>query len=251
MLLLLAALALSLAAVVHLGWRLGSERIELAVRMEQADAAIARADTLERVNAGLVAGLDSLHSYRRTVESLETRIAADSLESSFPGYYLVIDTAENRFYLRQGDLLVRSGYCGTGKGWTSNEIGHTWDFSTPRGLRYVQEVGTNPYWYRPEWYWLEMNMRPPSPDQVVVIPDSLSYSDQIAYYNSLSSSEQVYVQRVPGVLGSYVLDLGGGVLLHYGVGRGRNVSHGCIRLSSADLEAIYRALPVGAPVLIY
>jgi len=59
------------------------------------------------------------------------------------------------------------------------------------------------------------------------------------------------VRAVPGALGNFKLDLGGGILLHYGVGRGRNVSHGCIRLGTADLEAIYRALPVDAPVLIY
>jgi len=56
---------------------------------------------------------------------------------------------------------------------------------------------------------------------------------------------------VPGALGSYALDLGNGILLHYGVGRGRNVSHGCIRLGTGDLEAIFRTLEVGSPVLIY
>ncbi len=72
------------------------------------------------------------------------------------------------------------------------------------------------------------------------------------YYNdSLTAGERVWVRAVPGALGNYKLDLGGGILLHYGVGRGRNVSHGCIRLSSDDLEAMYRTLPVGAPVLIY
>jgi len=249
---LLACLAGSLAACIDLGRRLGSEREELRARMTLADAAIARCDTLAAANGALVAQVDSLRIYREEALSARYRAEADSMAVSYPDYYLVIDTGQNRFQLRRGDLLVRSGYCGTGKGWTANDLGNAWDFSTPRGLRSVQGTGENPYWYRPEWYWLEQNMRPPTPEQLVVIPESLSYTEQITYYNdSLTASERVYVARVPGVLGSYKIDLGGGVLLHYGTGRGSNVSHGGIRLSSADLEALFRTLPVGAPVLIY
>ena len=249
---LLGSLFLSLAAVACLSLRLSRERRECSAIAAEAERALASVDTLRAEGLLLAAGMDSLARYRAAVEGLEARLAADSVARSFDGYYLVIDTGQNRFQLRYGDLLVRSGYCGTGKGWTSNDMGHTWDFATPRGLRYVLETGTDPYWYRPDWYWLEQNMRPPTPDQIVVIPESLSYDEQVAYYNdSLTPSERVYVRRVPGTLGRYVLDLGGGVLLHYGTGRGSNVSHGCIRLSSADLEAIYRTLPVGAPVLIY
>jgi len=62
----------------------------------------------------------------------------------------------------------------------------------------------------------------------------------------------VYVRVVPGARGELVaLGLGSGILLHYGVGRGGNVSHGCIRLASDDLEAIFRTLEIGSPVLIY
>jgi lipoprotein-anchoring transpeptidase ErfK/SrfK len=35
------------------------------------------------------------------------------------------------------------------------------------------------------------------------------------------------------------------------VGRGNNVSHGCIRLGHDDLEAVFRTLEVGSPVIIY
>ena len=149
-------------------------------------------------------------------------------------------------------MIIRSGYCGTGKGWATNASGLTWDFSTPRGIRYVEKKGNNPYWYRPDWYWQEQNLRPPDGGDIVVIPETLSYGDQIVYYrDSLTASERVWVRAVPGALGSYKLDLGGGILLHYGVGRGRNVSHGCIRLSGDDLEVLYRTLPLGAPVIIY
>lgn len=245
-------LALSLAAVVMLAARLRTERSEIAVTMSEAEQAIAARDTVLAELAALRGMSDSLDFYRDRAASLEIRIAADSIASVYPDWYLLIDTGQNRFTLRRGDLVVRTGYCGTGKGWTSNGMGQTWDFSTPRGLRYVLETGTNPYWYRPDWYWLEQNLRPPDPEEVVVIPADIPYEEQVAYFNdSLTAQERVYVRRVPGALGSYKIDLGGGVLLHYGTGRGANVSHGCIRLSSADLEALYRTLPVGAPVLIY
>jgi len=251
-LILLASLALGLGAALDLGRRLGGERNELRARLAFADAAIRRCDTLEASNSMLLARGDSLERFRDEASSLRVRAMADSMALTYPDYYLIIDTGQNRFHLRRGNLLVRSGFCGTGKGWTSNDIGNAWDFSTPRGLRYVVGNGQNPYWFRPDWYWLEQNLRPPTPEQIVVIPDSLSYQDQVTYYNdSLTPQQRVYVQAVPGILGSYKIDLGGGVLLHYGGGRGSNVSHGCIRLGSADLEALYRTLPVGAPVLIY
>jgi hypothetical protein len=251
-LILLVSLVIGLGAALDLGRRLGGERSELRARLAVADAAIHRCDTLEASNSMLLARVDSLESFRDEASSLRVRAMADSMALTYPDYYLIIDTGQNRFHLRRGNLLVRSGFCGTGKGWTSNDIGNAWDFSTPRGLRYVVGNGQNPYWFRPDWYWLEQNLRPPTPEQIVVIPETLSYPDQVTYYNdSLTPQQRVYVQAVPGILGSYKIDLGGGVLLHYGGGRGSNVSHGCIRLSSADLEALYRTLPVGAPVLIY
>lgn len=218
----------------------------------QLDYVSSQRDTLAIMNRALAAREDSVPVLLRRADSLEVRLTEAELVRDYMDYYLIIDTYQNRFQLRRGGLLVRTGFCGTGKGWVENDSGLVWNFSTPRGLRYVVKKGENPYWYRPDWYWLEQNLRPPLPGHDVLIPDSLSWDEQVVYYNdSLTSSERVWVRAVPGALGSYKVDLGGGILLHYGVGRGRNVSHGCIRLGSNDLEALYRALPVGAPVLIY
>ncbi|MFO7627558.1 MAG: L,D-transpeptidase [Candidatus Fermentibacteraceae bacterium] len=209
-------------------------------------------DTLAAVNSFLVTGLDSLQMYRHQNDSLRTRLTEADLAQTYPGYYLIIDATQNRFHLRRGNILVRSGFVGTGKGWTESSAGHSWDFSTPRGIRHVLYKTRNPYWYRPDWYWQEQSLRPPAHGQEVTIPEGLSWEEQISYFNdSLTSSERVWVRVVPGALGSYALDLGSGILLHYGVGRGRNVSHGCIRLASDDLEAIFRTLEIGSPVLIY
>jgi len=253
---LFSVLVLSLSASLFTLHRMNG-RMEQCARMtnealDQLEYIAAQRDTFAFISQAFTAREDSVPLLLHMVDSLEVRLLEADLIQNYSDYYLIIDTYQNRFQLRRGDLLVRTGFCGTGKGWVQNGSGLAWNFSTPRGIRYVERKGTNPYWYRPDWYWLEQNLQPPSPGYDVLIPDSLSWEEQIVYYNdSLTSQQRVWVRAVPGVLGSYKLDLGGGILLHYGVGRGNSVSHGCIRLSSDDLEAIYRALPVGAPVLIY
>ncbi len=249
---LVLALGVSLFAVAGIGIRRESMEEDYLNRLAELEEIRAQRDTLALLNSELLQQNDSLFILRRRADSLDARLMEMELRINYPGYHLTIDTNQNRFHLWHGNLLIRSGYCGTGKGWSTNDEGLIWDFSTPRGIRYVEKKGTNPYWYRPDWYWQEQDLRPPRDDEVVIIPESLSYVDQVTYYrDSLTSSERVYVRAVPGALGSYKIDLGGGILLHYGVGRGRNVSHGCVRLSSDDLEAISRALPLGAPVIIY
>jgi len=246
------ALAFSLTTIYRMDEKISSMQSIVAESHNQIDFVASQRDTLSQINSMFLAREDSIPMLRHRADSIQVRLDEAELIRNYLGYYLIIDTGQNRFHLRRGGLLVRSGYCGTGKGWTENDSGLVWNFSTPRGIRYVIKKGENPYWYKPDWYWLEQDLRPPRPGQDVQIPDSLSWEDQIVYYNdSLTSSERVYVRAVPGVLGNFKVDLGGGILLHYGAGRGYNVSHGCIRLSTADLEAIYRALPVDAPVLIY
>ncbi len=249
---LIMALAISLTTVYRMDKEVSHVRNIIGEYGEQVELISAQRDTLALINAAFAARMDSVPSLRHTADSLRVCLDEVELVRNYLGYYLIIDTGQNRFHLRRGGLLVRTGYCGTGKGWAENDSGLVWNFSTPRGIRYVVKKGENPYWFRPDWYWLEQNLRPPRPGEDILIPDSLSWEEQIVYYrDSLTSSERVWVRAVPGALGNFKLDLGGGILLHYGVGRGRNVSHGCIRLGNSDLDAIYRALPVGAPVLIY
>ncbi len=246
------ALAVSLTTVYRMDEKVSHMRDMVSECNQRVEHVSLQRDTLAIINSAFAAREDSLPSLRHTMDSLQIRLDEAELVRNYLGYYLIIDTGQNRFHLRRGGLLVRSGYCGTGKGWTANDSGLVWNFSTPRGIRYVVKKGENPYWYKPDWYWLEQDLRPPRPGQDILIPDSLSWEEQIVYYNdSLTSGERVWVRAIPGALGNFKIDLGGGILLHYGVGRGRNVSHGCIRLGNSDLEAIYRALPVGAPVLIY
>lgn len=245
-------LAASLVTVGLLQRRIQRQRSHHADQVDSLMISVAQRDTLARLNSLLTVRYDSLPEMRRRLDSLTAYMDMIELRATHPGYYLTIDTRQNRFHLRRGDLLVRSGYCGTGKGWTDSDSGIVYNFGTPRGLRHVVRTGENPYWYRPDWYWIERGMRPPKPESLLVVPDTLSWEEQIAFYNdSLTAAERVMVKKVPGALGDYKLDLGDGILLHYGVGRGRNSSHGCIRLSENDLEAIFETLEVGDPVVIY
>ncbi|MCK4806219.1 MAG: L,D-transpeptidase [Candidatus Aegiribacteria sp.] len=254
---LLTGLIISLLSADILSRKLISLQLDYRFVRDELRILSSERDTLSDIHSFYRLRSNSLDMLEYRLDSLQALMQVRELSENYVGYYLLIDTYQNRFHLRRNigdgnDILVRSGYCATGKGWRSNNQGQVWDFSTPRGLRYVIEKGMNPYWYRPDWYWEEMNMIPPEPDEYIVIPDTISWDEQISFYHdSLTASERIFVQRVPGALGSYKIDLGGGILIHYGVGRGRNVSHGCIRMGSSDLEALYRSLPVGAPVVIY
>jgi len=249
---LVACLGVSLFALANSTRSISHWSDAMVEQHREAQMASLRCDTLSAINAAFAARHDSTAILRRQNDSLQIRLAEAELARTYDGYYLIVDTSQNRFHLRRGDLLVRSGYVGTGIGWTENASGMSWDFSTPRGLRRVLYKTRDPYWYRPDWFWHEQNLTPPRPGSEITIPDDLSWDEKISYYNdSLTASQRVWVRVVPGALGSYALDLGNGILLHYGVGRGRNVSHGCIRLGTGDLEAIFRTLEVGSPVLIY
>jgi lipoprotein-anchoring transpeptidase ErfK/SrfK len=61
-------------------------------------------------------------------------------------------------------------------------------------------------------------------------------------------------RRFDKVLGHYRLNIGNGYALHGTMATaqlGRSVSHGCVRLSDADIEHLFKMAKVGDQVLIY
>ncbi|MBN1756266.1 L,D-transpeptidase [bacterium] len=186
------------------------------------------------------------------LEELEkSRIVSLELEKEalqMKGYYLVVNLGECSFELRKGNKILRSGKCGIGKGET-NERGKSWDFDTPSGEFHIREKVTDPWWNRPDWFWEERGMA--VPDSFIGISTRLRPEDARRAYNRLSEQDKLKVRMVPGYLGKYVLGLGDGILIHYGQELGRRSSHGCIRMSRADVRAIYEVLGVGDPVFIY
>jgi hypothetical protein len=163
-------------------------------------------------------------------------------------YYLVIDREGFRFQLRKGDVLVREGNCAVGRGNRSLR-GQVMKWETPAGERIVRDVEVYPHWRRPDWFWWERGLE--VPDTFLVCPEDLTPSEEISWFRSLPEDQQLLVRSVPGKLGRFKVDLGGGVLIHLGGGRGRAVSHGCIRVSWDDLDALVACLKVGDSVFIY
>ena len=143
--------------------------------------------------------------------------------------YLVIDSAENIFYLKKDDQVIRKGIVSTGSGTVLVEPGgkRTWVFDTPKGEFLVKSKIQNPYWVKPDWAFIEEGES---------IPKKLE-------------------DRVEGgALGDYALGFGRGYFIHgtlYTRLLGRSVTHGCIRMADQDLEAVFKASKIGTRIYIY
>lgn len=203
------------------------------------------------------AELDTLHLQRRIdrlnflynlkkikIKSLKTELESYKTDE----YYLAIDAQACRFQLRKGNKVIRSGNVAVGKGTTWVQ-GKKRDFATPTGELKIKNKIIGPWWRRPDWYWKERGMQ--VPDTFIWIDTDLPRRKAIEKYQELSPEQKRRVRYVPGTLGRYALNLGAGVFIHFGTGRGGRVSHGCIRMSREDLDAVFRVLDVGDPIFIY
>ncbi|MDI6792928.1 MAG: L,D-transpeptidase [bacterium] len=167
--------------------------------------------------------------------SLERLQAANSqlkkrlLNISPQGTYIVIDTAVNRLYLRNGQDVIKEAVVSTGSGGILNDPtgNRKWVFDTPRGVLTVRGKKTNPVWTKPDWAFIEEGEPVPK-----------DFKDRIE----------------KDVLGDYALELGDSYLIHgtlYTRLLGRNVTHGCVRVGDEDLKLLYETVPVGAKVVIF
>jgi len=145
------------------------------------------------------------------------------------GQYVVIDTANNRVYLKKDSQTLREmiASCGSGNVLEDPVADRKWTFETPRGEFQVRSKITNPIWIKPDWAFIEEGE--PIPDR---------------------SSERAK----PGEMGDYALGIGQGYFIHgtmYKRLLGRNVSHGCVRLGDEDLKALYETAGIGTRVFIF
>ncbi|MHB8835180.1 MAG: L,D-transpeptidase [Candidatus Methylomirabilia bacterium] len=145
------------------------------------------------------------------------------------GLFLVVDTGKNRLTVHDAGRAVREVVvsCGSGGVLEDPKGGRTWVFDTPRGEREVRSKLKNPTWIRPDWAFIE---------EGEAIPKKAS-----------DRAEE-------GVLGAYALAIGNGYLLHgtlYTRLLGRNVTHGCVRIGDADLEYLYKNVPLGTKVYLF
>jgi lipoprotein-anchoring transpeptidase ErfK/SrfK len=143
--------------------------------------------------------------------------------------YIVINTTDNRFSLRypNGDT-IRTGPCSTGKDNILIKGNKKWVFKTPKGLFTILNKRTSPVWTKPDWAFVEEGLPIPA-----------------------ANAEERYDYST---MGDYALGLGNGYYLHgtlYQRFLGLPVTHGCVRIGSADLQVIYNTLEVGSKVFIY
>jgi len=145
------------------------------------------------------------------------------------GPWIVVNTVENRLYLRDSDTLLRTSVCSTGSfEKLSGPKGQHWFFMTPRGRFAVKTKQEDPVWIKPDWAFVEDGDPIPS-----------------------KTAKERYE---PGVLGLYALGFGNGYFIHgtlYTRTLGESVTHGCVRLPDDDLEAVFKTAKIGTPIFIY
>lgn len=155
------------------------------------------------------------------------RKTLDKLEPKKP--YIVIDTHSNRLYMRTKEKIFLDARCSTGSGGEliDSTTGRKWIFNTPRGVYKIRRKVTEPWWRKPDWAFIEEGEAVPKKE-----------------------SERLD----PNVMGDYALDFGDGFFIHgtiYERLLGVNVTHGCVRLGSKDLDSLYEMTPIGTYVYIF
>lgn len=203
----------------------------LALQWSRGGGAPTRAPDRVEVPGDAQALETALATLQKDVKKLAT--ANDKLEKRIRalqprGVYLVIDTGANHLYMMQDDAVMRDAVCSTGSGvrLSDPDQPRSWVFDTPRGEYAVLRKVNDPAWTKPDWAFVEAGEDMPK-----------SWTERVE----------------EGVLGDYALDLGDGYLIHgtlFERALGLHVTHGCVRLGSKDLEAIFKTVKIGTKVYI-
>jgi L,D-transpeptidase YbiS len=189
----------------------------------QAIANIAYAD--EDYVQKLLSLEEQIRIEKKNVTILESNYR--QLESKKP--YLVVNSSLNEIRLVIDGISVIKSKCSTGSFVLLKASGQReWLFRTPKGKFRVTVKFKNPYWYKPDWAYLEEGEPIPS-----------VYSPK---------------RYVPNVLGDYALGFGDGYLVHGTIYKrflGLPVTHGCVRLGDDDMQAVFSNLTHGSKIYIY
>lgn len=92
------------------------------------------------------------------VSALRTRVDRAKVrldEAADADKTIVVSTAENRLWVRQGGKAVFQAIVSTGKGTTLVEKGKTTVFETPTGRFRIRSKEQNPVWVPPDWHFVE------------------------------------------------------------------------------------------------
>jgi L,D-transpeptidase YbiS len=143
--------------------------------------------------------------------------------------YIVVDSMNNRVFLKRGELIELDAIASTGssKRLVDPHSDREWVFNTPLGEFRVREERRNPVWTKPDWAFIEEGLP---------IPRTRAEREE------------------HGSLGEHGLYFGDGYIIHgtlYERLLGRSVSHGCIRLGRDDLRQVAAAAGVGTRIFIF
>jgi hypothetical protein len=147
------ALAAGVASFALAGEWINIQDTQRLRRMRTVDELIA-----ER-NAARLAGLRESHSAETArVSHLQTRVDTaqkEIEEREDSDRKILVSTAENKVYLREGGRTVFEAICSTGKGKTVIDQGQTMAFDTPVGKFKILSKEENPVWVPPDWHFQE------------------------------------------------------------------------------------------------
>lgn len=191
-----------------------------------------RLGPIEPASASVELTPEEAAAVKKEIRDLDSKAkrAQRSVAGMVPGsLYVVIDTAQNKLYLKKRDKVLHEAVCSTGSGGLLKDpnADRQWVFETPRGGFRVIRKAEDPVWTKPDWAFVEEGKS---------VPDDWSE------------------RRDYDTLGDYALYLGDGYMIHgtlYQRYLGRAITHGCIRLGDEDLERVYRAAPLGTKVFIF
>jgi len=107
-----------------------------------------KAGQLRQSAAQRAAEVNALQSQVQTIEQ-QTDDVPDT------GQTIIVSTAENKLYVRNGGQTVFEAICSTGKGTTLAIDGKTMIFDTPIGKLRVVGKEENPQWIPPDWHYVE------------------------------------------------------------------------------------------------
>jgi hypothetical protein len=145
------------------------------------------------------------------------------------GLHIIIDTADNILYLKEGIKTSLKATVSAGSGSLLIEPSGTrrWIFDTPRGEFTIESKFVKPAWVKPDWAFIEEGK-----------PIPKNPKDRVEL----------------GMLGDYALGFGDGYFIHgtlYTRLLGKNITHGCVRVGDEDLKILYQAATLGTKVLIF
>ncbi len=200
------------------------------------------------------------------------------------GMKVLVSTEQRHLWLVSGRDTLMSVPVAVGMARSFEFRDRQFWFETPRGKRKVLRKQENPLWNVPVWHYLErakhqgLDVHELKKEDKIELADGsfiLTIGNNVGRLNQFGNfwpftpgneiifDGTVYVppvgtnQRlVPDALGPYKLDTGDGYLIHgthiYNEDSvGEAVSHGCVRMSNADLARFYERVAVGTPVYIF